>query len=86
MVPDLHILAVRPKYHRLGLGSLLIKAGLEAADAANSKVYIIASPMGLPLYVRHGWMKVDEITVDMGKYGGSSVIVEELLLRAIPSV
>ena len=31
-------------------------------------------------------MKVDEIVVDMIKYGGSSVIVEEFFLRANPSV
>ena len=80
---DLHILAVRPQYHRLGLGSRLIRAGLEAADAARSKVYIIASPMGLPLYLRHGWKKLDSIVVDMSKYGGSSVVAEELLLRAV---
>ena len=34
---DLHILAVRPKFDGLGLGSLLIKAGLEVVDAASSK-------------------------------------------------
>lgn len=37
--------------------------------------------MGLPLYLGHGWQKVDEVVVDMRKYGGSHVVVEELLLR-----
>ena len=85
MLVDLHILAVRPRYHRRGLGSRLIRSGLEAADAARSKIYIIASPMGLPLYRRLGWEKLDEIVVDMRKYGGSGVVVEELLLRAVGS-
>lgn len=80
---DLHLLAVRPKFHRLGLGSSLIKDGLDIADAAGSKVYIIASPMGLPLYLRHGWKKVDEVVVDMRTYGGNSVVVEEMLIREI---
>lgn len=83
---DLHLLAIRPKYHRLGLGSSLIKDGLDIADAAGSKVYIIASPMGLPLYLRHGWKRVDGVVVDMRKYGGSSVVVEEMLIREIGAV
>ena len=60
---------------------MLIKAGLETASRRKSKVYIVASPMGLPLYVRHGWKRVDTIIVDMKKYGGSNVVVEEFLLR-----
>ena len=82
----MHILTIRPNFHRLGLGTLLIKEGLNAADAAGSKVYIIASPMGLPLYLRHGWKRVDEVAVDMRKYGGSSVVVEEMLLREIGAI
>lgn len=80
-VTDLHLLAVRPQYHRRGIGSLLIKAGLDVADEAMSKVYVFSTPVGLPLYLRHGWKKVDELVVDMGKYGGSGVIVEEHLVR-----
>ena len=83
---DLHILAIRPRVHRLGLGTSLIKDGLNIADAAGSKVYIIASPMGLPLYLRHGWNRVDKVAVDMTKYGGSSMVVEELLIREVGAI
>lgn len=37
--------------------------------------------MGLPLYKRHGWEEVDEILVDMRKYGGEEVASEVLLVR-----
>ena len=75
------MLAVRPQYHRLGLGSSVIKAGLAEADAIGSKVYVIATPMGLPLYKKHGWIKMDEVVVDMRRYGGSDIIIQEALVR-----
>lgn len=83
---DLDILAIKPKFHRFGHGSSLIRDGLDIADAAGSKVYTIATSMGLPLYLRHGWKKIDEVAVDMRKYGGSNVVVEEMVLREIGAV
>lgn len=78
---DLHIFAVRPQYHHRGLNSLLIKTGLDVADEARSELYVCFSSMGLPVYLRHEWKKVDEIVMDMSKYGGSGVVVEEHLVR-----
>lgn len=37
--------------------------------------------MGLPLYKRHGWEEVDELAIDMRKYGGGEVAREMLLVR-----
>ncbi len=77
----LHILAVDPSYQRQGLGSLLIRPGLEAADKAGAQTYIEASPSGLPLYLKHGWEPVDEMVIDMRQYGGHQVEHQKFLMR-----
>lgn len=65
----LHILATLPSYRRLGVGSLLLAHGLEVVDKANNLSYLDSSSLGLNLYLKHGWRAVDEIRVDLGKYG-----------------
>ncbi len=60
---------------------MLIQQGLRAADEAHANTFIEATPMGLPLYKRHGWEEVDELAIDMRKYGGGEVAKEMLLVR-----
>ena len=71
-------LAVRPSYRRHGLGSQLIQAGLNFADAKGAPVTVMASSMGLPLYLKLGFEKVEEIELDFGKYG---LETETMLIR-----
>lgn len=78
----LSILAVSPQYQRKGLGSLLISEGLALVDRDGARTYIEASPNGLQLYQRHGWKLIDEIQMDMTRYGGNDVASEKLLIRA----
>lgn len=77
----LHILIVSPDHQRRGLGTMLIREGLAAADRDNARTYIEASPKGLGLYIRHGWKIIDTIKMDMTPYGGNGMAVEELLIR-----
>ena len=60
---------------------MLIGEGLADADRNHARAYIEASPSGYGLYLRHGWEQVDEIVIDVGKYGGRGVATEKLLLR-----
>ena len=60
---------------------MLIAEGLADADRDNARTYIEASPAGYGLYLRHGWKHVDEIVIDISKYGGRGVGIEKLLLR-----
>ncbi|KAL8789430.1 MAG: hypothetical protein Q9213_001187 [Squamulea squamosa] len=77
----LHILIVSPEYQRKGLGTMLIREGLAAADRDNARTYIEASPKGLGLYKKHGWKEVDEIVMDMRPHGGTGMATEKCLIR-----
>ncbi|KAI4215471.1 MAG: hypothetical protein LQ351_001940 [Letrouitia transgressa] len=73
---------VMPEYQRKGLGSLLIRDGLAAADRDNAITYIEASPAGVELYKRHGWKQVDDILIDMAPYGGEGIASEKCFIRS----
>lgn len=82
----LHILATLPSYRCRGVGSLLVSHGLEVVDKAKMQSYLDTSPLGLNLYLKYGWRRVDEIRVDLGKYigkGGGEKEEEEVSLCMI---
>lgn len=78
---DLHILAVLPSHQCQGLGSILIREGLAAADRDNARTYIEASPAGLGLCKRFGWKEVEAIHIDMTPHGGTETATEHCMIR-----
>ncbi|KAI4102254.1 MAG: hypothetical protein L6R37_004504 [Teloschistes peruensis] len=77
----LHLLIIDPAYQRKGLGTMLIRESLAAADRDNARAYVEASPKGLGLYKKYGWKECDEIVVDMRHHGGTRVCSEMCLMR-----
>ena len=51
------------------------------ADEHKAPTYIEASPAGLQLYLRHGWKLVDDVVIEMDKFGGRGKASEKCLLR-----
>jgi GNAT superfamily N-acetyltransferase len=56
---DLDMLGTHPDYHGRGMGSQLLKWGLEKADRDGLEAYLSASPAGRPLYEKNGFELVD---------------------------
>lgn len=61
---------MRPEYQRKGLGSRLVKWGVDRADELGLSAYTEASEQGLNLYLRYGFKEVDRVTVDLEPWGG----------------
>ncbi|PGH09798.1 hypothetical protein GX51_00485 [Blastomyces parvus] len=65
----LELIATSPGFERQGYASRLLKWGIEKADAENARIFLEATPAGLPLYERLGWRTVDVIRVKLADYG-----------------
>lgn len=71
LIAVLQTLVTHPKHERRGAGSLLLKWGCEEADRKGVEAYLEASAVGVPLYERHGFKKVKDITLDLKDFGGN---------------
>lgn len=65
----LFALGVLPEYRRKGVGTMLMRWGVEMADELGLEGYLEATMMGKPLYEKFGFQVVDKVRYDMGKYG-----------------
>ena len=72
----LSVLATLPEYRRKGIGSQLLRRGLEEADEKGYESWINASPQGLALYKRHGWEEVGFVDINIGEWGGKEGIID----------
>ncbi|KAF2134666.1 acyl-CoA N-acyltransferase [Dothidotthia symphoricarpi CBS 119687] len=77
----LDTLVTLPNHERRGAGSMLVRWGCGKADEAGLEAYLEASPMGAPMYARHGFEKAREVELDLKKYGGNEVLHFILMLR-----
>jgi predicted N-acetyltransferase YhbS len=75
------MLAVNPKYHRRGAGSLLLKHGLRKADSLKLPVYLDCGVMGKPLYERYGFQVAGDFPLNCLEYGGRSDGRHWLMMR-----
>jgi len=78
---DMSILAVDPVYHRRGIGGMLLDAGLAEVDKTGGNTVIVASEMGLGLYLKHGFVPLDELPIDLDTAGIGHGIVHMKCLK-----
>ncbi|KAK9894359.1 hypothetical protein P389DRAFT_95475 [Cystobasidium minutum MCA 4210] len=72
----LGLLATLPEYERRGIGTMLLRWGLDKADQDDVAVYVSASPAGAGLYTKQGFELIHERECFPGeKYGGFIVAV-----------
>lgn len=78
---DLETLATLPSYQRRGIGSHLLRLGLQEADKREIPVWVDASPEAYSLYSSLGFYEVAQVRMDLGKYGGDGVAITYCMLR-----
>ncbi|OAX78674.1 hypothetical protein ACJ72_07018, partial [Emergomyces africanus] len=65
----LELIATSPAFERQGHASRLLKWGIEKAERDRARIFLEATPAGLPLYERLGWRVVDTMHVKLGDFG-----------------
>lgn len=65
----LDVLAVSPTKQRRGVGTLLLKEFLRLVDNDHAGSWLVASPMGRPLYERFGWKVRGDFRFDLSEFG-----------------
>lgn len=66
----LEFLATMPAHQGKGIAKVFLEWGLEKADALRRRVYLEATPAGYPLYLKYGWVPIEEVTLDFEPLGG----------------
>ncbi|PWY85894.1 acyl-CoA N-acyltransferase [Aspergillus heteromorphus CBS 117.55] len=66
----LEFLATIPEAQGKGVGTALLRWGLERADARNARVYLEATTDGYSLYRKFGWEDLEEMRMDFTELGG----------------
>ncbi|PYH88651.1 acyl-CoA N-acyltransferase [Aspergillus ellipticus CBS 707.79] len=66
----LEFLATLPEAQGKGVGTALLRWGLERVDAANARVYLEATDDGYALYRKFGWEDLEKMRMDFGALGG----------------
>ena len=61
---------VLPAHQRMGIGSAMLKHGLEELGADKVAVWLITQMNGHALYEKFGFEKVESIDVDLSEYTG----------------
>ncbi|KAI7545748.1 hypothetical protein KC331_g6034 [Hortaea werneckii] len=63
------MLATLPCHQHKGAGTMLLNAICNDADEAGLEVYLEATDTAKPLYLKHGFVAVNEIRFDPARYG-----------------
>jgi len=80
---DMHLSLcfVHPDFQRRGIATLLLKWGLEKADAENIKLWCTSTPQAVKTYEKSGWKVIDLQDIELGKYGGEGTYQRAWMLR-----
>lgn len=80
-------LAVLPKYQRMGLGAMMLEEGLREADRRGLQSILGASPFGIGLYRRHGYVDFEAMELKLWEYErGEGMGLEKHVVMHRPAV
>ena len=61
---------VLPAYQRKGIGSMLLRYGLESLEANTMPIWLVTQMRGRDFYQRFGFEDVDVLDIDFSEYTG----------------
>lgn len=70
-----------PDYQRRGIGSQLVKWGLEKADRDGVPCCLTATPMGVHVYTKLGFEEVGRVEIPLEPFGGEGTHVHVAMIR-----
>ncbi|KAF7715441.1 Uncharacterized protein PECH_007137 [Penicillium ucsense] len=80
----LQVLATLPEYRGFGMGSALVKIGLDEGMKMGLKVFWLeASADGYPLYQKFGFEVVEPYSFDLTKYGGDGPVQVRVMQKVV---
>jgi ribosomal protein S18 acetylase RimI-like enzyme len=85
-VLELGILVVSPHYQRKGIGTMLLEDGLLEADARGIQAVLGASPEGIGLYRKYGFVDFEVMNLNLWEYeGGEGMgVARHVIMRRPP--
>lgn len=81
------VLIVSPQHQRKGIGALLLEDGLREADVQGLQVVLGASPEGIGLYRKYGFVDFEVMDLNLWEYeGGEGMGIARHVVMHRPSV
>lgn len=77
----LHMLATHPDHHRRGVGAMQLEWGSKKAEEMGVECYLESSPIGRPLYEKHGYVKVGDLPLDARGHGHEKDLPHVVMIR-----
>ena len=64
---------MHPDYQGKGIGTMMVKYGIDAAERMGIDIFVLAFEMGVEIYRKLGFELLEQITLDDSEFGGAGV-------------
>ena len=78
---ELDTLSTAPEYQRKGLGSMLMKWGIEQLEERSVPSVIVSTEAGKSTYLKHGYETLGTWGIELGNHGGTRRYENSILVR-----
>ena len=82
---ELNALNTLPMYQRRGVGSMLMKWGIDKLEEMKVPGFIVSTDQGFGLYLKHGFKEMERWEVDMGRWPPGQGMYKNVFLTRTPA-